>query len=555
MTVCVHDGVAIALARLGVRCAFGVVGSGNFHFTNTLVSQGVRFIAARHEGGAATMADAYSRMSGEVSVVSLHQGCGLTNAITGIGEAAKSRTPLLIVAGEATDKTSNFHMDQDALVRSVGASSVRLRSAETAVEDTRAAYELALRERRTVLLNLPVELQTEMMSEGQLKAIAPVMRPQHAAAAAGDVETLADLLTQAKRPVFIAGRGSRSPGARDGLVWLGDTVGALLAEGAVAKGLFEGQPWSIGVSGGFSSPLTARLIADADLIVGWGTTLNMWTTAHDQLLGKGVKLVQVDLESDALGRNRSIDLGVVGDVAKTARAVAEFLRVKGARRAGYRTEQVAEKLGSQRFWRAVPFEDMSTQTLIDPRTLSIALDDLLPQNRILSVDSGNFMGYPSMYLKVPDENGFCFTQAFQSIGIGLSTGIGAALARPDRFAVVACGDGGFLMGVSELETAVRLQLKMLIVVYNDQAYGAEVYQFKPQGHSTATVEFPDTDIAELARGYGADAMTMRGLKDVESLANRLKRGLDRPLVVDAKVVGMRAWWVGKRSALQPEEVD
>src|SRR5688500_5527982 len=113
MGECVHDAVAAALSRLGVRYAFGVVGSGNFHFTNALVECGVQFVAARHEGGAATMADAYSRTSGEVAVVSLHQGCGLTNAITGIGEAAKSRTPLLIVSGEATDTSSNFHMDQD----------------------------------------------------------------------------------------------------------------------------------------------------------------------------------------------------------------------------------------------------------------------------------------------------------------------------------------------------------------------------------------------------------------------------------------------------------
>ncbi len=100
------------------------------------------------------------------------------------------------------------------------------------------------------------------------------------------------------------------------------------------------------------------------------------------------------------------------------------------------------------------------------------------------------MGYPSMYLSVPDEWGFCFTQAFQSIGLGLATAIGAALAQPDRLPVAALGDGGALMGVAELDTVVRLGLPMVVVVYNDDAYGAEVHHFGPHGHRLDTVEFP-----------------------------------------------------------------
>ncbi|MFE4722439.1 thiamine pyrophosphate-binding protein, partial [Streptomyces sp. NPDC056728] len=123
-----------ALAAAGVDHVFGVVGSGNFHLTNALVAAGARFVAARHEGGAATMADAYARMSGKVAALSVHQGCGLTNALTGIGEAAKSRTPLLVLAAETTETTSNFYVDQDALAHSVGAVSTRVTSAEDAVE-------------------------------------------------------------------------------------------------------------------------------------------------------------------------------------------------------------------------------------------------------------------------------------------------------------------------------------------------------------------------------------------------------------------------------------
>jgi len=531
----VAQAAGIALARFGVRRAFGVVGSGNFHFTNGLVHGGAEFVAARHEGGATTMADAYARCGGEVAVVSVHQGCGLANATTGLGEAAKSRTPLLVVAGEATDPLSNFHIDQEALARSVGAVSVLVRSAATALADVRRAFTLARRDRRTVLLRLPLEVQGESFAESQLADLTPIEPLPCPRAADADVQALASLLQSAKRPVFLCGRGARS--ARTELADLADRCGALLAEGAVAKGLFAGNPWSIGVSGGFSSPLTTELIQGADVVVGWGSALNDWTTAHGRLLSPDTTLVQVDLDSAALGRNRPVHLGIVGDVAGTAAAVADRLTVHS----GYRTASLRDRISTDIRWHGT--EDASTADAIDPRALSAALDEIVPENRVVAVDSGNFMGYPTMYLDVPDENGFCFTQAFQSIGLGLATAIGAAFAQPDRFPVAACGDGGFLMSIAELETVVRLNLPMLIVVYNDHAYGAEVYFFEPDGHPADTVTFPDTDIAAIARGYGCAAVTVRTKDDLADVAARIADGLDRPLVVDAKITGFAAWWL------------
>ena len=157
---------------------------------------------------------------------------------------------------------------------------------------------------------------------------------------------------------------------------------------------------------------------------------------------------------------------------------------------GYRSAGLRERLAREIRWRDVPFADESDGQAVDPRALTIALDDLLPEQRTVAVDSGNFMGYPSMYLSVPDADGFCFTQAYQSVGLGLGSAIGAAIARPDRLTVAALGDGGALMGISELETAVRLGLPMLIVVYDDEAYGAEVHHFGPDGHPLGTVRFP-----------------------------------------------------------------
>ncbi|MBE8525009.1 thiamine pyrophosphate-binding protein [Amycolatopsis sp. H6(2020)] len=529
--------VGRTLAGLGVGTAFGVVGSGNFEVTNALRAGGVRFVAARHEGGAASMADAYARMSGEVSVLSLHQGCGLTNAVTGITEAAKSRTPMLVLTADSAGASvlSNFRIDQDGLAAAVGAVPERVHSPESAVADTVRAFRTARQQRRTVVLNLPLDVQARpapvLPSLPVLAGPAPV-RPDAASVAA-----LANLLAAAERPVFIAGRGARSSG--DVLRELASRCGALLATSAVAHGLFHDDPFAVGISGGFASPAAAELIVGADLVVGWGCALNMWTTRHGKLLSPHAKLAQVDIEQAALGAHRPIDLGVVGDVACTASDVLALTSVG----AGYRTDEVAARIAAGR-WNDVEHEDLSGDGRIDPRTLSRLLDELLPSERIVSIDSGNFMGYPSAYLSVPDEQGFCFTQAFQSIGLGLGTAIGAALARPDRLPVLGTGDGGFHMALSELDTAVRLGLPLVVIVYNDAAYGAEIHHFGDA--DLTTVRFPDSDLAAIARGFGCTGITVRSAADLSPVHDWLAGPRSHPLVIDAKIADDGgSWWLAE----------
>ncbi|WP_327583027.1 thiamine pyrophosphate-binding protein [Nonomuraea sp. NBC_00507] len=533
----VAEAVGRALADCGATTVFGVVGSGNFHVTNALVAAGVRFVAARHESGAATMADAYARMSGRAGIVSVHQGPGLTNALTGIAEAAKSRTPLIVLAGEVTDPRSNFHIDQDAMAAAVGAVPMRVASPEGAGEQAVEAYRVAVEERRTVLLNLPLDVQA-------MPCDPPGVRPAGGGESGavntsdGGVAELARLLRHARRPVFIAGRGARH--ARRELETLADRVGALLATSAVARGLFRGSPWDLDVSGGFATPLAAELIGGADLVVGWGCALNMWTTRHGTLIPRDGKVAQVDLDRSAFGTYVPVDLGVVGDVA----AVAAALAPEPAGGRGHRSPALARRIQAEGRWRDVPYGDESGGGRIDPRTLTIGLDDLLPLERVLSIDSGNFMGYPSMFLDVPDERGFCFTQAFQSIGLGLATAIGAALAQPDRLPVAALGDGGALMGSAELETVVRLGLPMVVVVYDDEAYGAEVHHFGPHGHPLDTVTFPPADLAAIARGHGFAAVTVTEQGDLAGVAEWLKGPRERPLLVHAKVTKDRgSWWL------------
>jgi thiamine pyrophosphate-dependent acetolactate synthase large subunit-like protein len=528
----VADVVGETIAKQGVKDAFGVLGSGNLVVTNALCRHGARFHAARHEMSAVCMADGYARVSGAVGVCSVHQGPGLTNTMTGLAEAAKSRTPLVVLAGEtpAAALTSNFRIDQHDLVESVGAIADRVHSPKTAADDAARAYERARIERRPVVLMLPIDIQPQPAVQTNLSRPPPAPLPppapdSHAITAA------AELIRQARRPAIIAGRGAVLSDAGADLERVGNQIGAILATSAPANGLFAGLPYAVGISGGFASSFAATLLPDADLVLVAGASINHWTTKHGALINPQAKVIQVDIEPNAVGRNRPVDVAILGDARATAVALAQALA--GHANQGFRTPELEAQIAAGG-WRHERYEDASTEDWIDPRTFSIALNDLLPKNRAVAVDSGHFLGYPSMYLEVPDARAWVFPNGFQAVGLGLGNAIGAAIAEPDRPTVAAIGDGGAFMALAELETAARLKLTLLVAIYDDAAYGAEVHHFGPMGHDVSLVRFPDADLAAIARAAGAKSATVRRTEDLAVVEEWLANP-HGPLVLDAKV--------------------
>ena len=598
--------VGATLAAAGVRVVFGVLGSGNLVVTNALADGGARFVAARHECGAACMADGWARASGAIGVVSVHQGPGLTNAMTGIAEAVKSRTPLLVLAADtpAAAIHSNFRIDQDRMVEAVGAVAERVHGPATAVADALRALRRAALERRPVVLNLPLDVQAAAcpQSSGDFWSHddhRSHLLPAGGVPAAGAVAEAARLLAAARRPVVVGGRGAVLADAGAALRALAARAGALLATSAPAHGLFAGDPFALGIAGGFSTPLAQELLPHADLVVAFGATLNHWTTRHGTLFGDA-PVIQVDVEPTALGAHGPRALALVGDARATAELLTAALpasqpppaappaaappaaappaasqpppaappaaagaagapappRAQGPPPA-WRSAETAQRIARRR-WADEPAEAAVAAgptalareraaaaaargeagdrgPFVDPAALTRRLDELLPDDRAVAVDSGHFLGWPAMLLGVREPRAWIFPNGFQAVGLGLGCAIGAALARPDRVTVAALGDGGCLMALPELETAARLALRLLVVVYDDAAYGAEVHHFGPRGHAVAGAQFPAADLAALGRAAGAEAVTVRDLVDLAAVERWLAAGAAGPLVVDAKV--------------------
>jgi thiamine pyrophosphate-dependent acetolactate synthase large subunit-like protein len=538
--------VARDLAGYGARRCFGLLGTANFKISHGLVEAGVELISARHEGNAAAMGDAYAKATGELTLVSVHSGPGLTNALTGIAEAAKSRTPLLVLAGDVPNGAvkNNFYIEQGEMVRAVGAVSERLHTPGSARDDALRAVTRALRDRQTVVLSMPLDVQHAPLASNYSPLELPPP-PGRLHPDPRDVERLADALARAQRPLILGGRGAVISDAEQDLVALADGVGALLATSVCGHGLFSGNPWSVGISGGFSSPVADELISESDFILAFGASLTQWTTKKGKLIAPGAVVAQVDIDVPKLGYQMPVQFAVHGD----AKATAETLLAELSKRSPTQSSPAGEggKGGGGRRNNAIreriragdnhhfPHMDESSKDFIDPRTLSKAVDAILPADRVVASDSGHFCGWVPRYLRVPNARASCLSHSFQSVGLGLPSAIGLAIANPGKLAVLGTGDGGFLMSMADMETAVRLGLRMCILVYNDASYAAEVHYFGRQGFSTDIVKFPDTDFAAIARGYGARGATVRTLADLEPVKTWVAEGAPGVLVIDGKI--------------------
>ncbi|WP_081238422.1 thiamine pyrophosphate-binding protein [Streptomyces viridosporus] len=536
MTTTCAAAVARALADCGIDHAFGLVGGGNVLATAALTRAGVHYTAARHEGGAMAMADAYFRATGRVAVCTTTHGPGLANTATALAEAAKNRSAVVLLCGDAPVAGPRAHdIDQSALAASLGVPVVRPTDPDTAVEHTVRAVRTATTGQCPVALFLPGDLTGRELSAPPVPVVPALSaRPPSRARAAEADEVLA-LLAGARRPLVLGGLGAWRAGGAKILADLGDRLGALLATTVMANGMFAAHPGALGLCGGFASPPAAALMGEADVVLAFGTRLDDFTLHGGRILDPAARVVQITLEG---ARAPRADLAVRGDAAAVAAQLLDAVESLGIARSPWRERAAAsgalERAGGG--WAALPHPDASGGGRIDPRTLSRALAPLLPAERTVVLDGGHFIGWPAMYWPVPDPAGLVFTgAAFQSIGLGLAGAVGAAVGRPDRTTVAAVGDGGALMGLPELDTLVRSGRSALVVVYDDASYGFEEHMYVPRGADAATLRFGDTDFAGVARALGARAVTVRGTDDLRAVREWTARGAEGTLLLDCKV--------------------
>lgn len=556
-TVSAH--VALTLAQ-HVDAVFGVMGNGNAYFLDAIETQtDAVFTAVRHEQGAVVAADAHFRASGRIAAGTSTYGAGFTNTLTALAEAVQARVPLVLVVGdEPTSGPRPWDVDQIALASAVGARTYTVGRTDAAAT-TVIAIEHALTYRLPVVLAIPYDVAA--LDAGEVAEVPSPRLPAPLVPkgefADGMLDEIATALTRAERPFLLAGRGAWLAGASEALGALAEVTGALTASSALGRGVFPDTRYDLGVTGGFGADGAMELVRTADVAVVFGASLNQFTMRFGELFAPGTRVFQIDIAPAATHAH------IGGFVRADARIAAEELvaRISAARGAGSPASALhsfgdeprlavssdgstgvspstSEAVSSvavpseavpARPWResvdvasARQYEqgdDLAPDGRVDPRSAARRIAELLPEDRVVVSDGGHFIGWANMYWPVaaPDRMMMIGT-AFQSIGQGWPSVVGAALARRDSTIVLTSGDGGGLMAIADLESAVRAAAgRGMAVIWNDAAYGAEINLYGLKGLAEGPMRIPEVDFAAFGAAVGAEGVVVRSLTDLDRL--------------------------------------
>lgn len=531
-TVSAH--VAATLAR-HIDHVFGVMGNGNAYFLDALErSTDVGYTAVRHEAGGVVAADAYHRAGGGLAAATSTYGAGFTNTLTALAEAVQAHVPLVLVVGdEPTSGRRPWDVDQIALASAVGARTYTVGRADAAAT-TIIAIEHALTYRVPTVLAIPYDVAA--LEAGPVPDALEPRLPQPLTPAGpfahGAVAEIAAALASAERPFLLAGRGAWISGAGAALGEVADAVGALTASTALGRGVFPRAEFDLGVTGGFGADGAMELVREADVAVVFGASLNQFTMRFGDLFAPGTRVFQVDVAPAAT--HPYVGGFVRGDAGVVARELADALQ--DATSSGWREHvDVPAARGY------APGDDLAADGRLDPRSVAARIGALLPEDRVVVSDGGHFIGWANMYWPVasPDRMMMVGT-AFQSIGLGFPSVAGAAQAQSDATIVLTTGDGGGLMALADLETAVRVAGgRGVAVVWNDAAYGAEVNLYGLKGLAEAPMLIPEVDFAALAAGVGAEGVVVQTLADLDRLETwAAEDAASRPfLLLDCRISG------------------
>ncbi|MFC0714616.1 thiamine pyrophosphate-binding protein [Cellulomonas biazotea] len=516
-SVSAHAAVTLAAH---VEHVFGVMGNGNAYFLDALARQtAATFTAVRHESGAVVAADAYHRSSGRLAAATTTYGAGFTNTLTALAEAVQAHVPLVLVVGdEPTSGPRPWDVDQIAMASAVGARTYTVGRTDAAAT-TLIAVEHALTYRVPTVLAIPYDVAT--LDAGPVPDVPAPRLPDPLAPrgpfAEASVRDVAAALASARRPLLLAGRGAWLSGAGAALGAVADATGALTVSTALGRGVFPRPEFDLGVAGGFGAAGAMALVREADVALVVGASLNQFTMRFGELFAPGTRVFQVDVAPSAT--HPHVGGYVRGDAATVASTVladlADLQTRDGGTPSGWR-----ESVDVATARRYEPGTGSAPDGRLDPRSAAARIGELLPDDRVVVSDGGHFIAWANMYWPVaaPDRLVMVGT-AFQAIGLGFPSVLGAALARPASTVVLSTGDGGGLMALADLESAVRVAGgRGVAVVWNDAEYGAEVHVYGRKGLVREPMLIPAVDFAGLATAVGAQGVTVRTLDDLDALA-------------------------------------
>jgi acetolactate synthase I/II/III large subunit len=529
-----REALADALVAEGVEVLFALMGDANLELICDVAERcGVPVVFGRHEQGVVGMADGYARFSGQPGVATVTQGPGLTNAATSLVVAARRRSPVLLLAGDAPvgDLHNPQLFEQASFGRLTAGNSARIDAVAPFEESVAEAFR-TVRSNRPFVLNLPSDIQNaELDSDWRYERRYAIAQPVLADPTL--VDSVASILVDARQPAILAGRGAVASGAGRALCELSELLAAPLLTTLLANGLFDGTPLNAGVCGGLGDGRALRSLEHCDVIVAVGASLNQWTT-HFGSATAGRKVIQIDVDAAAFSGQARPDIVLQGDARATATALTGRVRDRLTTTRAVDAELALILDANER---RDPSPYLDTDHSLDPRHLLDELDHALPRERSVVIGGGHCAQVACFTVRASaPEDWTCTSIDFGALGQGLPVAVGACFARPGKRVTHITGDGDLMMGISELDTAIRYSLPLTIFVLNDQAMGQERHNLLQMNLPTRYADYVSPDFAGLASALGA---TGYRIENTDGLAriNQALGGQDGVVVVDVRING------------------
>jgi thiamine pyrophosphate-dependent acetolactate synthase large subunit-like protein len=445
--------------------------------------------------------------------------------------AARNRTAMVLVIGEIPlgEKNKLQSMDQRRFVEACSTRYHSISKPDNVPEEIAEAFYTARVQRCPVVLNLPMDIQERSFDwDFEYRPSTAFLPKGNDVPSEEALAPIVDKLISAERPIIIAGRGARNASTRAAIVELADRVGALLATSLQAKGLFSGHDYDIGIAGAYASAPGEQLFADADFVLGVGAELGYYTT-EGGLLFPSAEVARIDIAPAPQELGILPGLYARGDALKTVISINTMLGARKVQKEGYRTDAMREI-------RNAPVEPFDKPTDgLDPRRLLQCIGAGLPRNAVVTCGAGHFLGFAAMHLPMPEDADIQFSLQFGAVGQTLPVAFGIGAANPDRPHIVIEGDGSLMMNLQELDTVCRYKQQMVLIIWNDNGFGAEVHKLRAKGFEPSLATWETAlDFVALAKAFGGDGVRLAKEDDVsDAIAKGVAHG--GLFVIDARV--------------------
>ena len=531
------DIVVRALEDEDVGFTFGIPGTHNIELYDSLArSTRVRPVLVTDEQSASFMADGAARASGHLAAVNVVPGAGLTHALSGIAEAYLDGIPMLVLAcGIRRDSGRAFQLhdvDQLAIARPVTKAQLRPEAGSEIYATVRRACQIARSAPEgPVVVEIPAEHYL-FCHDANLTMPDPVPTPPapDAATSAANIEKAREWLEASGRPLLYLGLGATRASAS--LVALAERLNAPVATTISGKGVFnETHPlWLWCGFGASAPPFVRKIAASCDLTLAIGCRFSEVGTGSYSVQPPG-RLIHVDIDPSALGKNYPASLPVVSDASSFVASLLPLLKARSVDESLRREIRSGHEEVRQR-WRTPSESDV-----VYPPHLLETVQELVGNDAIYTTDSGNGTFLAMECLRLPNPRSFLAPVDYSCMGYAVPAAIGAALACPNRRAISLAGDGAFLMTGLEMLTASQLKLPVLVLVLRDREL-AQIAQFQQiaLGRKSCS-ELPDYDLASICKGVCVEHLALQRNADAEPVLKQALAVADsgRPVVVEVTV--------------------